>query len=227
MDKLRYLPPGTAPATLIVPPEDQRVKSAVSLFEYDAYSFQEQRIETIDDLFPYLESEKIRWISIDGLGDIDFFQQLALHLRIHPLALEDIFNLGQRPKVDEYDRQLFIVLRLAYQDPQQGPMFEQVSIVLAERVVITVQERSSDALNPVRQRLRDGVGNARFMRADYLAYALIDAVTDQFFPIIESLGESLDIFRSALHHPPVQERVNELHEFRSLIERIRRAVRPQ
>src|SRR4030081_330124 len=143
MDKLRYLPPGTAPATLIVPPEYQRVRPAISLFEYDAHSFQEHRIETIDDLFPYLESEKISWINIDGLGDIDFFQ---------PLALEDILNLGQRPKVDEYDRQLFIVLQMAHEGTQHEVIFEQVSIVLAEKIVITVQERSGDVLNPVRQR---------------------------------------------------------------------------
>jgi magnesium transporter len=227
MDKLRYPPPGTAPATLIVPPEYQSVKPVISLFEYDAHSFQERRIETIDDLLPCLESEKISWINIDGLGDIEFFRQLALHFRIHPLALEDILNLGQRPKVDEYDRQLFIVLHMAYENNEQEVVFEQVSILLAERILITVQERSGVVLNPVRQRLRDGVGNARFMRADYLAYALIDAVIDQYFPIIESLGESMDDFQQTLLDQPTRERLNELHEFRRLIARIRRAVWPQ
>ena len=227
MDKLRYPPPGTAPATLIVPPEYQSVKPVISLFEYDAHSFQERRIGTINDLLPCLDTEKINWINIDGLGDIEFFQQLALHFRIHPLALEDILNLGQRPKVDQYDRQLFIVLHMAYQSKKQEVIFEQVSIVLAERIVITVQERSGDVLDPVRQRLRDGVGNARFMRADYLAYALIDAVTDQYFPIIESLGESMDDFQQTLLDQPTRERLNELHEFRRLIARIRRAVWPQ
>src|ERR1700690_2688882 len=103
MDKLRYPPPGTAPATLFIPPEYQRVKPVISLFEYAAHSFQERRIETIDELLPSLESEKISWININGLGDIEFFQQLALHFRIHSLALEDILNLGQRPKVEQYD----------------------------------------------------------------------------------------------------------------------------
>jgi magnesium transporter len=227
VDKLRYPPPGTAPATLFVPPEYQSVKPVISLFEYDAHAFQERRINTIEDLLPCLESEKISWINIDGLGDIEFFQQLALHFRIHPLALEDILNLGQRPKVDEYDRQLFIVLHMAYEITEQEVIFEQVSIVLAERIVITVQERPGDVLNPVRQRLREGAGNARFMRADYLAYALIDAVTDQYFPIIESLGESMDDFQQTLLDRPTRDRVNELHEFRRLIARIRRAVWPQ
>jgi len=227
MDKLRYPPPGTAPATLNIPPEYQSVKPVVSLFEYDAHSFQERTIETIGELLPCLDSERITWINIDGLGDVEFFEQLALHFRIHPLALEDMLNLGQRPKVDEYDRQLFIVLHMAYEGKKQEVVFEQVSILLTERMVITVQERTSDVLNPVRERLRDGIGNARFMRADYLAYALIDALTDQYFPIIESLGESMDDFQQRLLDRPTGERVNELHEFRRLIARIRRAMWPQ
>ena len=227
MDKLRYPPPGTAPATLMVPPEYQDVKPVISLCEYDAYSFQEHKIETINDLLPHLESEKISWINIDGLGDIEFFQQLALQFRIHPLALEDMLNLGQRPKVDEYDRQLFIVLHMAYQSNREEVIFEQVSIVLMDKIVITVRERSSDVLNPLRQRLREGLGNARFMRADYLAYAVIDAMTDQYFPIIESLSESMDDFQQTLLGRPTRERVNELHEFKKLIARIRQAIWPQ
>ncbi len=226
MDKLRYPPPGTAPATLIVPPEYQSVKPVISLFEYDAYSWQEHNIETIDDLLPHLESEKISWINIDGMGDTEFFRQLALHFRIHPLALEDMLNLGQRSKVDRYDRQLFIVLHMAHESDNQEVIFEQVSIVLSERVVITVQERSGDVLDPVRQRLRDGVGNARFMKADYLVYALIDAVIDQYFPIIESFGESMDAFQKALVDQPTRETLNELHEFRRLIARVCRIVGP-
>lgn len=227
MDKLRYPPPGTAPATLFVPEEYQSQKPVISLIEYDAHFFAEHRIETVSDLLACLENDKISWININGLGDTDFFQQLALHFRIHPLALEDILNLGQRPKMDEYDRQLFIVLHMAYKEDEQEVVFEQVSIVLSEKIVITIQEHSGDVFDPVRQRLREGGGNARFMGADYLAYALIDAVIDQYFPIIESLGESMDDFQQTLLDQPTPERVNELQEFRRVTARIRRAVWPQ
>jgi magnesium transporter len=227
MEKLRYPPPGTAPATLIVPPESQGRKPVVSLTEYDAHSIEERKIETIDDLLPCLENDKVSWINVDGLGDPEFFQQLGLHFRIHQLALEDIFNLGQRPKVDEYDRQLFIVLDMAYENQKQEIVFEQVSVVLAEKFVITIQEEPGDVFNPVRQRLREAVGNARFMKADYLAYALIDAVIDQYFPIIESLGESMDDLQETVLDEPTRERVRELHELKQLIARIRRAVWPQ
>jgi magnesium transporter len=228
MDKLRYPPPGTAPATLVVPPEYQGQKPVISLIEYDAHSIEERKIETMDELLPCLDNDKVSWINVDGLGDPEFIQRLGQHFRIHPLALEDIFNIGQRPKVDEYDRQLFIVLDMGYENKEGEVVFEQVCVVLAEQFVITIQEENSgDVFNPVRQRLRDGGGNARFMKADYLAYALIDAVIDQYFPIIESLGESMEDLQETLLDQPTRERLRELHEFKRLIARIRRAIWPQ
>jgi len=228
MDKLRYPPPGTAPATLVVPPEYQGQKPTISLIEYDAHSIVERKIETMDELLPCLDNDKVSWINVDGLGDPEFIQRLGRHFRIHPLALEDIFNIGQRPKVDEYDRQLFIVLDMGYENKEEEVVFEQVCVVLAEQFVITIQEEESgDVFNPVRQRLRDGGGNARFMKSDYLAYALIDAVIDQYFPIIESLGESMDDLQETLLDQPTRERLRELHDFKRLISRIRRAVWPQ
>ena len=228
MDKLRYPPPGTAPATLVVPPEYQGQKPVISLIEYDAHSIEERTIETMDELLPCLDNDKVSWINVDGLGDPEFIQRLGQHFRIHPLALEDIFNIGQRPKVDEYDRQLFIVLDMGYENKEGEVVFEQVCVVLSEQFVITIQEEDSgDVFNPVRQRLRDGGGNARFMKSDYLAYALIDAVIDQYFPIIESLGESMEDLQETLLDQPTRERLRELHEFKRLIARIRRAVWPQ
>jgi magnesium transporter len=228
MDKLRYPPPGTAPATLVVPPEYQGQKPVISLIEYDAHSIDERKIETMDELLPCLDNDKVSWINVDGLGDPEFIKRLGEHFRIHPLALEDIFNIGQRPKVDEYDRQLFIVLDMGYEDKEGQVIFEQVCVVLAEQFVITIQEEDSgDVFNPVRQRLRDGGGNARFMKSDYLAYALIDAVIDQYFPIIESLGESMEDLQETLLDQPTRERLRELHDFKRLIGRIRRAIWPQ
>jgi len=227
MDKLRFPPPGTAPATLVVPPEYQGQQPVVTLIEYDAHSIEERKIETMDELLPCLDNDKVSWINVDGLGDPEFFQRLGRQFRIHPLALEDLFNIGQRPKIDEYDRQLFIVLDMAYENKKEEVVFEQVCIVLAENFVITIQEDPGDVFDPVRQRLRDGGGNARFMKADYLAYALIDAVIDQYFPIVESLGESMDDLQETLLDQPTRERLRDLHEFKRLIARIRRAVWPQ
>jgi magnesium transporter len=123
MDKIRYPPPGSAPATLIVPLEYQSVKPVMSLIQYDAHKFEEHIIETIDQLLPCLESEKVSWININGLGDVDLFKQLAAHFRIHQLALEDILNLGQRPKMDEY-----ILQRQLVDSKMRSQLLKQVDI---------------------------------------------------------------------------------------------------
>jgi magnesium transporter len=155
-------------------------------------------------------------------------KELGLHFRIHPLALEDMLNTGQRPKVEEYDNQLFIVLQMAYSTKDDDIVFEQVCMVLGRQYVITVQEEAGrDVFDPVRQRLRQGGGNARYMKADYLAYTLVDAVVDHYFPLIENLGDSMEEFQETVLDDPTRERLRELHDFRHAIAEMRRAVWPQ
>ena len=187
MQKVRYHQPGTAPATLVVPPEQVGHKPIIKLIDYDANSVEEREIHHVEDVFECLENKKVSWIDVSGLGDVELLRQLGRHFRIHPLALEDVLITGQRPKVDEYDRQLFILLQMVYEDEDQELIFEQVSLVVGKEFVITIQEMPGrDVFDPVRQRIREGGGNARFMASDYLAYALIDAVVDHFFPIAKS-----------------------------------------
>jgi magnesium transporter len=228
MNKLRYSKPGTPPATLVAPPDQAGHKPEVSLIEYDAHTILEKKVEQIDEIFSCLENDKVSWINVGGLGDVEMLKQLGLHFRIHPLALEDMLNTGQRPKVEEYDNQLFIVLQMAYSTKDDDIVFEQVCMVLGRQYVITVQEEAGrDVFDPVRQRLRQGGGNARYMKADYLAYTLVDAVVDHYFPLIECLGDSMEEFQETVLDDPTRERLRELHDFRHAIAEMRRAVWPQ
>jgi magnesium transporter len=228
MNKLRYNQPGTAPATLIAPPEQKGQRPEVSLIEYDAHTILEKKIERIDEISSCLENDKISWINIGGLGDVELLKELGILFRIHPLALEDILNTGQRPKVEEYDNQLFIVLRMAYSANDQDIIFEQTCIVLGKQFVITFQEEATrDVFDPVRQRLRQGGGNVRFMKADYLAYTLVDAIVDHYFPLIENLGDSMEEFQERVLDNPTRERLRQLHDFRRVIAEMLRAVWPQ
>jgi magnesium transporter len=227
MQKLRYHPPGTAPATLVAPPEQAGHKPVINLIDYDAHSIEEHEIQNVEDIFECLESEKVSWIDVGGLGDVELLRQLGRHFRIHPLAMEDVMTTGQRPKVDEYDGQLFILLQMVYEDEDAELIFEQVSLVMGKKFVITIQELPGrDVFDPVRQRLRDGGGNARFMGSDYLGYALIDAVVDHFFPIVESLGESIEDMQESLLELPTREKLEGVHEFRKALVQLRRAVWP-
>jgi magnesium transporter len=228
MNKLRYSQPGTAPATLVASSEQKGQKPQVSLIEYDAHTILEKRVEQIDEISSCLENDKISWIHVGGLGDVELLKELGLVFRIHPLALEDMLNAGQRPKVEEYDSQLFIVLQMAYSTKDGDITFEQLCIVLGERHVITVQEEAArDVFEPVRQRLRQGGGNLRFMKADYLAYALVDAIVDHYFPLIERLGDSMEEFQETVLDDPTRERLRQLHDFRHAIAELRRAMWPQ
>ena len=228
MNKLRYSKPGTAPATLVAPLDQEGRKPEISLIEYDAHTIQERKVERIEETFSCPENGKVSWINISGLGDVEILRQVGLNFRIHPLALEDMLNTGQRPKVEEYESQLFIVLQMGYSTNDEDIVFEQVSMVLGKQFVITVQEEAGhDVFGPVRLRLQQGGGNVRYMKADYLAYTLVDAVVDHYFPLVESLGDSMEEFQERVLNDPTRERLRQLHDFRRAIAELRRAVWPQ
>lgn len=228
MNKLRYSKPGTAPATLVAPPDQEGRTPEISLIEYDAHTIQERKLERIDETFSCLENGKVSWINISGLGDVEMLRHVGLNFRIHPLALEDMLNTGQRPKVGEYENQLFIVLQMAHSRSDDDIVFHQVSMVLGKQFVITVQEDpEGDVFGPVRLRLRQGGGNVRYMKADYLAYALVDAIVDHYFPLVESLGDSMEAFHETVLNDPTRERLRQLHDFRRAIAELRRVVSPQ
>lgn len=225
MQKLRYTAPGSAPATLVALPEQAGSKPKLQLIEYDAHSFQEREIE-ISDL-DSVHSSRVTWINVGGLGDVEILRKVGEHFQIHPLALEDVFNTGQRPHLDEYDEQLFIVLQMAYKETEGELVFEQVSLLLGKHYVITIQEdAATDVFEPVRKRLREGLGNARFLRSDYLAYTLIDAVIDQYFPLSEALGDSIESMEEELLTAPNRDKLEKIHEFRQALAQLRRAVWP-
>ncbi|HET9376878.1 MAG TPA: magnesium and cobalt transport protein CorA, partial [Chthoniobacterales bacterium] len=225
MQKLRYTTPGSPPATLVPLPEQAGCKPKLQLIEYDAHSFQEREIDVAE--LEFLHDSRMNWINVGGLGDVEILRKLGEHFRIHPLALEDVFNTGQRPHLDEYEDQLFLVLQMAYQETEGELVFEQVSLFLGDRYVITIQEDDAiDVFEPIRKRLREGLGHARFMRSDYLAYALIDAVIDQYFPLSEALGESIESMEEEVLAAPNREQLQQIHEFRQALAQLRRAVWP-
>src|SRR2546429_9485040 len=124
MQKVGYPAPGSAPATLVALPEQVGCKPKLQLIEYDAHSFQEREIEVSD--FDSIHSSKVSWINVGGLGDVERLRKLGEHFRLHPLSLEDGFNMGQRPHMDEYDDQLFVVLQMASEEKEGIFCFHQV-----------------------------------------------------------------------------------------------------
>jgi magnesium transporter len=226
MHKLHYPPPGSPPTAVPVPSEAH--PTIIKLIEYDAHSFVEKQVGAVDELLDSLENQKVTWINVEGLGSVELVQELGRVFQIHPLAIADIFTLGQRPHLDTYDRQIFLLLQMVYHNQELELVFEQLSVLVGERFVLTFQEEPGhDVFEPVRVRLREGAGNARFLRNDYLAYTLIDTVIDYYFPAVEKIGEAIEELEESLLEKPNRESLREVHEIRGALASLRRAIWPQ
>jgi magnesium transporter len=228
MQKLRYPPPGSAPTALAVPSGSESHPTSIKLIEYDAHSFVEKQVNSIDELFDCLQNHKVSWINVEGLGSTEVVQQLGQHFQIHPLAIADVFTLGQRPHLDAYQRQLYVLLQMVHHNQDLELVFSQLSLLVGDGYVITFQEEpAADVFEPVRVRLREGGGSARFLRYDYLAYALVDAVTDHYFPVVEKIGEAIEALEEKLLEKPNRENLRQVHEIRVALALLRRAMWPQ
>lgn len=186
----RRTEPGAAPGSVVVDPAARAPDLNVMVF--GAGPFQEHRGVKVEQLSGFLGSQQNVWIEVDGLGDAKLIERIGELFHLHRLALEDVVNSHQRAKVEPYGDYLFLVARMPkYESPHVADRCatEQLSMFLKQNVLITFQEKDDDCLEPVRQRLRQGSGRIREQPIDYLAYALIDAAIDAFYPILEKVGE--------------------------------------
>ena len=213
----RRSPPGTAPGTLTANPDAGATRVHAMRFNADG-------IEEDESLAP-AAPDSILWLNIDGLADTGLLQSIGERFGLHPLALEDVVNLHQRPKAEEYDAHQFIVLRMP-EPNAQGLHTEQVSIFLGDGFVITMQEHAGDVFDPVRARLRNPLGQMRMRGADYLCYAVIDAVIDAYFPVLEALGEKLEQLEDTVVFDPDAVDMGEIHVLKRELMSIRSAVWP-
>ncbi len=224
----RHGPPGTAPATLTPHLVDGKgSKPAIQVIEYDRDHLQEHDVTDLVELAEHFDSRKVTWINIDGLGDVEALTFLGQRFNLHPLALEDVLNTGQRPKVETGEDYVFIVAQMVYQDQEKTICGEQVSIFFGKNFLITVQEEGKyDVFDPVRERLRTGRGEIRKSKADYLAYALLDSIIDHYYPVLEEIGNSIEELEDDLIERPSREMVLALHEYKRSLTQMRRYVWP-
>jgi magnesium transporter len=218
----RWHPPGTPPGTLAAHPEAYREPLRITLFRYDAASLEERTLRPDEIASLSAPESGVLWLDICGLSDPRVVWAVGERFGFHPLALEDVLNVPQRPKVERFNGHLLIVLReVRYPEPP-----EQVSIFLGERVVVSFQERPGDAFDPVRERLRQAKGQIRAMGADFLVYAACDALIDAFFPTLEKLGDEVEELEEKLLASPSPERFHEIRHAKQRLLDVRRAVWP-
>jgi magnesium transporter len=219
-----YHPPGTAPATL--EPRGDR-QPVIKWLRYDGTTLDEQEVSQIEEIFEGRHNGKVNWIDIDGLADVELLRKLGEHFGLHPLALEDVLHVPQRPKVEEFEGHFFIVMQIPSWDEKLGVTFEQASLFLGPDFLITLQENPlTDVFEPVRARLRSGRGYGRARGHDYLAYALLDSMVDRFFPVLESLGEAIELLEDELLDRPTRDSLVRLHALKRTLMVVRRNVWP-
>lgn len=228
MFRIRAPIPGESPGTLRVVHEGERRKPTITLIEYDRAHLEEREIANTEELLPHLDNQRVTWINIDGLGDVEVLRALGSRFNLHPLALEDVLDTTQRPKVEQYDNYLFLVVHMLYRDRGQVICGEQVSMFLGKHFLITLQEEGEfDVFEPVRARIRNVSGTIRKAGPDYLAYALLDSIVDHYYPVLEDVGMKIDSIEESLSTlQPGSSPVAELHGHKRTLTRIRRFIWP-
>jgi magnesium transporter len=215
--------PGLPPGTLIAP-HDAVVPQTVHVITYSAEAIEEADLSAAEAVARARDSKTITWLNIDGLGNVDMIREIGEGLRLHPLAMEDTLSVPQRPKVDDYENHLYGVLRmLSYRSKLET---EQVSFFLTPATVVTFQERPGDCLDPVRERLRKQTGHLRQRGADYLMYAIVDAIVDGYFPFLESLGDTIEGLEDDVIAAPVPATLQRIHQIKRDLLTVRRCVWP-
>jgi magnesium transporter len=178
----------------IIPQREEAQEVVVSVFDYDATTLNEYKLNSVEECLSFKDSNRVTWINIDGLRKNDV-ELVCNHFSIHPLVIEDILSINQRPKMDEVDNIMLCLLNMLYFNEEKNTVeTEQISIVLGKDFVITFQEDASrDVFNPLRHRLRINNSKLRQRTADYLCYSMLDMIVDNYFVVMEKLGEQIEL----------------------------------
>jgi len=224
----RYHAPGTSPGTLQPAQGVVRAPLRILLADYTDTEYVEREITSANECRACLARESITWIHVQGDAEPETMHQLGELFGLHHLALEDVINSGQRPKVDEYHEQLFIAMAHPVLNRDCADIkVDQLSLFLGSNYVVSFHPGADDPFEPVRQRLRDGVGRIRRRGADYLLYALIDLAVDSGFPVLEWLGDELERLEDEQLTTPTSEGLRRLHRLKRTLAILRSTLWPQ
>ena len=219
--------PGLKPGSVVYVGRERTEDVHIDVIDYTDREHVEKRLASAQECFPYRDSSSITWINVDGIHRVDAVEAFGEHFGMHPLTLEDVVNTGHRPKIEESADHIVVVLKMIYRDAANGDLrAEQVSVIFGKKWVITFQETGQDVFDPVRRRIKKTVPRVRFMSTDYLAYALLDAVVDHYFVILEQLGEEIDVLDDAVSESPKPEHLSSIRHLKMQLLSMRKAVWP-
>ncbi len=216
---------GLPPGTMVHIGEQKTEHVTIEAFNYAGGRCEEHSTTDPKTLTPPTD-DSVSWINVWGVHKLNILEAFGARFSLHPLLLEDIANTDQRPKLDDYDTHLFLVLKMLMVNERQEIVVEQVSLVLGRNYVLSFQESRTDVFKPVRDRLQGGKGRLRHLGADYLLHALVDAIVDQYFAVLELLGEKIEVLQDGVVSDPKPETLRQIHALKRQLLFLRRAVWP-
>jgi magnesium transporter len=218
------LPPGS-----LVHVGEKRSEAEITVIDYGGAQVQERKLKKAEEVYQYRDRPTVTWINVDGLHQIEVLEEIGKCFGLHRLVLEDILNTDHRPKVEDFGKYIYIVLKmLSYDNANNEVVSEQVSLVLGSNFVLSFQEdiTSGDVFNPIRERIRTDGSQIRTMGADYLAYSLMDIVIDNYFVVLETLGERIDDIEEELVTNPASQTLQGIHNLKKEMLYLRKSVWP-
>jgi magnesium transporter len=217
-------PPGSTPGSLTPPPD--AAPTTVRVMIYGPKGVEERPVSDLSELEPLREAEHVAWIDVQGLADIELLRRIGDIFGLHPLALEDAVNVPVRPKTELFEGYHEIITRMAQLDASGALEIEQIALYVGERWLLSIQEWPGDCFDPVRQRIRRGGRHAQ-LGPDYLAYALLDAVIDGYYPLLEDLGGELEELEEAVGERAQHGLLARIYQLRRNLVTLRRSIWPQ
>jgi magnesium transporter len=218
---------GLAPGSLVFIGEQKTETTRIRLMDFDKDLLEESQPDNIDEIAECVKTSTTSWVNIDGLHDTELVKKVGKLFDLHPLLLEDMLNTGQRPKLEDFDNCLFLSLKmLRYNAEKDEIASEQLSLVLGKTFLLTFQERPGDVFDPVRERIRKHRPRIRQSGVDYLAYALLDTVVDNYIYLIERLGERIEDLEDELFDNPTSAVMEKIHNMKREMNYLRKSIRP-
>lgn len=217
---------GLAPGALVFIGQKRIENPTLNLHYYNSEVYDQETINPDQPSIPE-KGNTIRWLNVVGLHDSDLMDRIQQQFGLHPLAMEDVMNTGQRAKFEEFEDHLFITLKMLQFDEKSSQVqSEQLSLLFADNFLISFQEQEGDVFNPVRERLAEGRGQIRKRDADYLAYALLDTVVDSYIYLVEHLGEKIDDLELRVLDNPDDSIVAEINAFKRELHFVMKVMKP-
>lgn len=217
---------GLPPGTMVYVGEKKVEKVKISLIDYDKDNFEMKELKSVEEAFPFKETSTVSWLNIDGLHEVDILDKIGKHYNIHPLVMEDSLNTQQRPKVEIFDKYIFIVMKMITLNVENELKIEHLSILLGENFVITFQEGEGDIFDIVRDRIKNSKGRIRKYCSDYLTHALMDVVIDNYFSILEKLGETIEYLDDNVVENPNEALVQHIQLMKRKLIFLRKSIMP-